>query len=126
MVLGLKPMSLNDALADPMAEVFDPAQTSWTFDAHPAPVLRSTKLPLPPAAVADASCSAKPRRTALWWAAAMKGQDFREEDHLNVAAYNLALWRGLKGDAPYPTSRDGRDLRGGRAALLAGVGEGCD
>ena len=30
-VLGLAPMGLNDALAAPMAEVFDPRQADWSF-----------------------------------------------------------------------------------------------
>lgn len=49
----------------------------------------------------------------------MKGQDFGAEDHLDTAKFNLALWHGLKGDAPYPAARNGRDLRTGRAALLS-------
>jgi hypothetical protein len=49
----------------------------------------------------------------------MAGQNFAEEDRLDTARFNLALWRGLKGAAPYPAGRDGRDLRDGREALLA-------
>jgi hypothetical protein len=49
----------------------------------------------------------------------MAGQDFSREDQLHTASFNLALWRGLKGDAPYPIARDKRDLRGDRARLLA-------
>jgi len=55
----------------------------------------------------------------------MKGQDFSAEDRLDTARYNLALWRGLKGDAPYPARRDGRDLSQNRAALLAANGAKC-
>jgi hypothetical protein len=44
----------------------------------------------------------------------MIGQDFSSEDRLDTAAFNLALWRGLKGDALYPARRDGRDLRNHR------------
>jgi hypothetical protein len=57
----------------------------------------------------------------------MAGQDFSREDHLDTAAFNLALWRGLKGDAPYPRARDGRDLRSDRARLVgaAAPGGGC-
>ena len=42
-----------------------------------------------------------------------------------TAAFNLALWRGLKGDAPYPAERDGRDLSHDRAELVSTVGGGC-
>ena len=117
-VLGLGPMSLNDALARPMSEVFDATRPDWRFKAQVPAVLRTTKLPLPPESSAEAGCPSRPARTAAWWAHAMAGQNFNEEDRLNTAAYNSALWRGLKGDAPYPVVRSGRDLRQGREALL--------
>jgi len=125
-VLGLQPMGLNDALAAPMADVFDPAQADWSFTAEVPAVLRTTQLPLPPATAADAGCPAKPPRSGAYWAAAMAGQDFSDEDRLDTPRYNRALWRGLKGDAPYPARREGRNLRDNRSALLvaAGVG-GC-
>ena len=42
----------------------------------------------------------------------MEGQNFSKEDDLDEADYNHALWIGLKGKhVPYPTVRDGRDLR---------------
>ncbi len=123
-VLGLAPMGLNDALAQPMSAVFDTAKPNWSFKARVPAVLRSTKLPLPPEATAETGCPAKPVRSGAWWAAAMAGQDFNEEDRLNTVAYNRALWRGLKGDAPYPAARSGRDLRQGREALLMAGGAG--
>jgi DNA-binding beta-propeller fold protein YncE len=124
-VLGIEPMGLNDALAEPMDAVFDIHQTAWSFNAKVPAVLRSTALPLPPLASAAAACVAKPRHTGAWWAAAMKGQNFNEEDRLDTAAYNRTLWRGLRGDAPYPAKRSGKDLSGNRAALV-GLGSGCD
>ena len=118
-VLGLKPMGLNDALATPMAGVFDPGQApEWNFTAIASPVLRDTQLPVPDAAFAapraDAGC---PLRSADYWQTAMAGQDFRVEDHLDTDAFNAALWAGLSG-APQPTARDGEDLRTGRDALM--------
>ena len=44
------------------------------------------------------------------------------EDRLDTAAFNLALWRGLKGSTPYPAARDGQDLSSNRPALLAEAG----
>jgi len=124
-VLGIKPMGLNDALAAPMTDVFDIHQVTWSFDAKPSAVLRTTSLPLPPEAHAEACVI--PQRSGAYWAAAMQGQDFSREDHLDTAAYNLALWRGLKGNAPYPASRNGQDLSHDRAPLLAAAGvAGCD
>jgi YVTN family beta-propeller protein len=124
-VLGIKPMGLNDALAAPMTDVFDIHQATWSFEAHPSAVLRTTSLPLPPEALGEACII--PQRSGAYWAAAMQGQDFSREDHLDTAAYNLALWKGLKGDAPYPSSRDGQDLRNDRPSRLAAAGVmGCD
>ena len=120
-VLGLKPMGLNDALAAPMAGVFDLNQApDWSFTAKASPVLRDTQLPIPAAAfaappLADAGC---PSRSADYWQTAMAGQDFRVEDHLDTDAFNAALWTGLDG-APQPTVRDGTDLRHDRDTLLA-------
>ncbi|MGN6279875.1 MAG: hypothetical protein ACTHM8_14285 [Sphingomonas sp.] len=118
-VLGLKPLGLNDGLATPMADLFDPAQASWTFHAEAADVLRSTKLPIAAdrfvkASAAVTACSG---RSSSWWAKAMHGQNFEVEDHLDTAAFNAALWRGL-GDGPEPATRSGADLRSGRERLL--------
>jgi len=123
-VLGLSPMGLNDALAEPMSDVFDVRQADWRFQAQVPAVLRTTALPLPPAPQA-AAAAACPARSSAYWTRVMAGQDFSREDHLDTAAYNLALWRGLKGDAPYPARREGRDLSAGRAALLRKAGDAC-
>ena len=48
-VLGLKPLGLNDALAAPMADVFDLEQKDWSYDARAAEILRTTALPISPA-----------------------------------------------------------------------------
>ena len=120
-VLGLKPLGLNDALAAPMADLFDPAVTSWSYRATAADVLRGTQLPIPTdrfAAKRVAGCSSP--HDAAYWASAMRGQDFRTEDKLDTDKFNAALWRGL-GKGPEPVARDGADLRAGRAALLAGM-----
>ncbi len=121
-VLGLEPLGLNDAMAVPMADVFDLTQKSWTYRATAADVLRATQLPIPADRfVASASASARPQRSAAYWAAAMQGQDFSGEDRLDTSAFNTALWQGL-GSGPEPTGRDGRDLRQDRATLLAIAG----
>ncbi len=116
-VLGLSPLGLNDALALPMADVFDPTMTSWTYRAEAADVLRETKLPIPvdryPIRRAALGCVP---HSAAYWAAAMKGQDFRREDHLDANAFNAALWNGL-GRGPEPVARSGTDLRANRAAV---------
>ena len=106
-ILGLDPIGLNDALASPMSDIFDPSLTAWTYKAIVPGVLRSTKLLLPSD---DHVAKAYPRHTADYWANAMAGQDFSAPDRIEPANFNHALWRGLKGDAPYPGSPTGADL----------------
>lgn len=95
-VLGLSPMGLNDGLALPMADLFDTGHPAWTYRAIVPDILRTTQLPLPERTASTALLT--PTRTAAWWAAATAGQNFDEEDRLDTAAFNRALWRGLKGD----------------------------
>lgn len=120
-VLGLKPLGLNDALAMPMADLFDPALTRWTYRAEAADILRRTQLPIPADrfVATGERASACSGRSAAFWAAAMKGQDFSSEDRLDSAAFNRALWRGL-GQGPEPSVRDGRDLRRDRRLSFEG------
>jgi len=103
-VLGLAPMALNDAMAAPMADLFDLDQKEWTYRAVAADVLRTTKLPIPADRFAPRTASAHAPHDAAYWARAMKGQDFSVEDHLDTASFNTALWRGL-GSGPQPESR---------------------
>ena len=98
-VLGLAPMGLNDAMAAPMSAVFDArAGAGWAYRARVPDALRTTKLPLPAPAVAVTSGGCRRAlHSAEYWSAAMQGQDFREEDRLDTAAFNRALARGLRG-----------------------------
>ncbi len=115
-VLGIDPLGLFDGLQDPMMDVFEPARKDWRYSPVVPSVLRSTALPLPPAAgeAADASSWERPRHDAAYWDAQTQGLDFSVEDRLDVARFNHVLWAGLAGDRPYPETRDGRDLRKGR------------
>src|SRR3984893_9922215 len=63
-ILGIGPIGLNDALAAPMSDVFDPSAATWTYKAIVPDVLRSTKLPLP---LADHATNAVPRHSAAYW-----------------------------------------------------------
>jgi len=121
-LLGLKPLGLNDALAAPMADLFDPAQTTWDFTARASDALAGTQLPIekerllaPPS-----SHAARALKTSRYWAEAMKGQDFHVEDHLDTDAFNAALWAGL-GCGPQPQARSLKDMRADRSALLQRV-----
>jgi DNA-binding beta-propeller fold protein YncE len=125
-VLGLPPLGLNDGLAQPMTEIFDPAQAHWDYAAEVPEILHKTDLPVPAGKTRQGAlerhwgtCFAADRRDAAYWTEVMKGQDFTVHDRLDTARFNLALWRGLQGEAaPLPT-RSGLDLSRDRAALLA-------
>jgi DNA-binding beta-propeller fold protein YncE len=117
-ILGIRYSNLNDALAIPMADVFDQRQKDWTYQAAPSLLLYNTTLPLPPM---PASVKSIPRPThdAAYWAAVTKGMDFSVEDHVDGAQFNRILWQGLMGSKPYPATSSRLDLRANRAQLLA-------
>jgi DNA-binding beta-propeller fold protein YncE len=101
-ILGIGPIGLNDALAAPMSQVFDPAMAAWTYSAVVPDILRSTQIPLPPA---EHASRVVPKHPAAYWARAMKGQDFSGADRVEPVSFNRMLWRGLKGNTPYPAAR---------------------
>ena len=124
-VLGLPPLGLNDALASPMADLFDPSLKTWSYEARASDVLAATQLPIPKDQFVSrlGQAPARPLHDAAYWQAAMQGQDFHVEDHLDTDAFNRALWRGL-GSGPEPATRSGEDLRSNRKptpALTEGV-----
>jgi hypothetical protein len=131
-VLGLPPLGLNDGLAEPMSDVFDLSQAAWTYDAIVPEILRSTQLPLDATVHQKAElpgrqgCFLASRHDAAWWETAMAGQDFSEEDRLNPAQFNAALWAGLKGERT--PDRPATDLRSGRRDMLANwrKTQGCE
>lgn len=52
-----------------------------------------------------------------------KGFDFSVEDYLgDPDKFNRIVWQGLKGNVPYPTERNGADLRKNRSQLLQAAG----
>lgn len=127
-VLGMGPMGINDAVVEPMADVFTTELKPWTYTAIVPEVLRTTKLPVPGNTSSSSGASsgteaspgaALPRHDAAYWAAKTRGFDFSVEDKIDSAKFNRILWQGLVGkEVPYPTVRDGRDLRRNRDQLL--------
>jgi DNA-binding beta-propeller fold protein YncE len=99
-VLGLDPVHLSDAVAQPMADVFDVTQAEWTYSATPSAMLYNSTLPLPTKAAGLKV--PKPAHDAKYWARVTKGLDFSKEDRLDPEAYNRILWEGLKGGQVYP------------------------
>ncbi len=106
-VLGLSPMNLNDALAKPMADIFNTSPSPWSYAAAPAPMLYNSQLPLPPKPAG--LIVPKPTHDAAYWARVSEGMDFSAEDRFNFAVYNRILWTGLMGDKPYPALPAGLD-----------------
>jgi DNA-binding beta-propeller fold protein YncE len=125
-VLGLESPGLNDALATPMADIFNTSSQEWSYSAEVPAVLAHTQLPLPASLAAaqgreqaNIAGLVRPLRSAEYWERAMTGQNFEREDDLSTDAFNLALWVGLRGeDVPYPQIRHGKDLRRNRRQIL--------
>ena len=118
-VLGLGPLGLNDAVQPPMTDVFSEKETGWSYSARMPDVLRTSKLPLPATTKQTGAANSLPGRDAAYWIQNTIGFDFSAEDKLDSAAFNLVLWKGIKGDdQPYPSDRDGADLSKDRAKFL--------
>jgi YVTN family beta-propeller protein len=108
-ILGAKHLNLNTAFQVPMTDVFDTSVTTWNYIPEAATVLAGTSL-------ADASVGGaagvkfasgpmvKPRHSAKYWAKATAGFDFSEADRVPPGRFNRVLWKGLKGNKPYPAS----------------------
>ncbi len=116
-LLDLPALGLNDSLALPMADAFDPRLGDWTYAARWPSPLDATDLPKPAVRTAAARpATLAPERSAAWWAAATAGQDFSQEDRLDTDAFNRALWRGLRARrrrrGSYSTVTDLARLRG--------------
>jgi DNA-binding beta-propeller fold protein YncE len=116
-VLGLPPLNLNDALAAPMADVFNTTASPWSFTATPSAYLYNTSLPLP--SKSAALLIPQSTHNAKYWARVTRGMDFSDADRVDSAVYNRVLWKGMMGGRPYPAGPTGLDLRQNRKELLA-------
>jgi YVTN family beta-propeller protein len=116
-VLGIKPSSLFAAAADPMTEVFDLKQPTWSYTAKPSDLLRTTQLPLPPSTAPIAALH--DLHDAKYWNKRIGDMDYDVEDRLDTARFNRELWKGLMPNKPYPKTRSGADLSQNREALIS-------
>ena len=103
-VLGLPPLGVHDAGVPPMTDAFNIQQSGWTYSAIPSDYLYNTTLPILQKNGKRGSLP-KPTHDAAWWAAQTKGMDFSKEDRIDSDKFNRIIWKGLKGDQPYPTFR---------------------
>ena len=125
-ILGIEHLGVYDALDRPMTEVFFRDATKWDFHSIVPEILRSTQLPLPAKTAKNslkvdalAAFYTQPRHDASYWASETAGFNFDRADQIDAQKYNLIQWRGLVGESvPYPSAREGRNLRKNRAALL--------
>ncbi|MDD2876665.1 MAG: bifunctional YncE family protein/alkaline phosphatase family protein [Acidiphilium sp.] len=111
-ILGMGPMTLNDAYERPMAHAFSRDDKNWTYDAVEPALLTATTLPLTSQALL-----LRPKwhdiHLAAWWAAKTSGYDWHVEDHIPAAAYDRILWEGMMPGKPYP-GRNGFDYSDGK------------
>lgn len=131
-LLGIDYLGINDANARPMSDAFDPRHPDTTpYEAILPGILCEEPVESAYLLGPDDRCnqpdaiktgSYVPRHTGEWWATEMAEFDFEEIDHLeDPEAFNRKLWAGIRGDGvPYPTVRDGRNLRQNRKVLLEG------
>jgi DNA-binding beta-propeller fold protein YncE len=112
-VLGLPPLNLNDALAQPMADIFNTTPSNWSFTATPSAYLYNTSLPLPPKTAG--LVVPKLKHDAKYWARVTREMDFSDADRIDFGVYNRILWKGMMGNKPYPAGRAGSEVEQSRA-----------
>ena len=101
-ILQMKPIGLNDALAENMDDIFDVNASSFTYKSKIPDVLYTTQLRLPKKATKIKTQEERLDHNKSYWEEAMRGQNFQSEDQLNVKVFNQALWKGIKKD-PLPS-----------------------
>ena len=112
-VLGLPPLNLNDALAKPMADIFNTPPSNWSFTATPSAYLYNTSLPLPPKTAG--LVVPKLKHDAKYWARVTREMDFSDADRIDFGVYNRILWKGMMGNKPYPAGRARSEVEQSRA-----------
>ena len=123
-VLGIEPLGINDAMAEPMSKVFRRERQAWSYTATVPDVLLTTQLPLKaPVAKSDhlqrEDGYSTPTHDAAYWQDKTQEFDFSKEDRLDALRFNQVLWKGIRGEnVPYPAARNGRDLRLKRQRIL--------
>jgi DNA-binding beta-propeller fold protein YncE len=101
-VLGLSHLSVHDSGVGPMTNAFNTSQASWTYEANPAQILYTTQLPILNKYVQNREALPQPTHDAAWWEVQTKGMDFSKADLIPTEKFNRILWKGMKGDKPYP------------------------
>ena len=115
-VLGLEHLNLYTAYQRPMTDVFDIGATGfWDYTPIISTYVKQANLNL--ASLMDdgtvqyAEGPAKPTHDAAWWTAQTKGYDWSSEDRIPTALFNQVVWRGMKGNVPFPVTRSAKVTR---------------
>jgi YVTN family beta-propeller protein len=108
-ILSTEHVNLNTAFQRPMSEVFDVKSSGkWTFDSIASTALSGLNVML---SVKDGGVRyaegprVRPTHDAAYWDRVTTGFNFAEADQVPTALFNRVLWKGLKGDTPYPIAR---------------------
>jgi YVTN family beta-propeller protein len=108
-ILGADYLSLNDANAKPMSDVFTEEPNLQPYVAPIPGIL--CQPPVDPTLVPECkdpgnrpvTAAVKPLHDGAWWAQATKGFNFNHPDLINADMFNRILWKGIMGDnKPYP------------------------
>jgi hypothetical protein len=113
-IFGTQHINLNTAFQGPMTDVFDTTSSGvWNYSADASTVLTGTALAQAPGGLGVKFAEGPVVRSthgAKYWARATAGMDFSDADQVPPAKFNRVIWKGLKGNKPYPTLRHTRTV----------------
>jgi YVTN family beta-propeller protein len=105
-LLGTEHLNLNTAFQPAMSDVFDiHSSPDWTYTAVASTILQTTQVATQIRELGAAYASGPvvtPTHDAAYWAKATAGLDFSDADRVPTGRFNRLLWKGMKGNAPYP------------------------
>jgi DNA-binding beta-propeller fold protein YncE len=111
-ILGVHYLSIYDANAEPISDVFTKEPNLQPYTATIPGVLcqPSVDQNLVPECHNPGSrpvtAAVKPLHDGTWWAQATKGFNFKHPDRNDADLFNRILWKGIMGDdKPYPRTR---------------------
>ncbi len=108
-LLGTEHLNLNTAFQPAMTDIFDRSARHWSFEAEASTILQTTEVASLVTELGAVYLSGKvvnPQHDSEYWARVTQGLDFSEADRLPTGTFNRLLWKGLKGDEPYPRLRN--------------------
>jgi len=105
-LFGTEHLNLNTAFQPAMTAVFDiHASNHWMYSAVASTILQTTQVATQVTtlgAVYGTGPVVTPAHDAAYWAHETAGLDFSDADRVPTGKFNRLLWKGLKGNTPYP------------------------